>query len=64
MKVATFNGCRVYNLSAGKTMPQWMTENKKRQMAKVGSEEKVVDYLINLIRYHLSLRRMRTIVRE
>lgn len=34
MKVATFNGCKVYNLSMGKTMPAWLSENKKRAMAK------------------------------
>lgn len=34
MKVATFNGCKVYNLSSGKTMPQWLSEAQKRKMAK------------------------------
>ena len=34
MKVATFNGCKVYNLSSGKTMPQWLSESKKRALLK------------------------------
>eukprot|EP01041_Mallomonas_annulata_P009529 gene9529-19816_t len=34
MKVATFNGCKVYNLSSGKVMPQWLTEKKKRSLSK------------------------------
>lgn len=34
MKVSTFNGCKVYNLSVGKTMPVWLSENKKRALAK------------------------------
>lgn len=34
MKVATFNGCKVYNLSTGKTMPQWLSENKRRMLSK------------------------------
>lgn len=32
MKVATFNDCKVYNLSAGKTMPQWLSDSKKRSL--------------------------------
>lgn len=34
MKVATFNGCKVYNLSSGKTAPQFLSEAKKRALAK------------------------------
>jgi ribosome biogenesis protein ENP2 len=35
MKVSTFSGCKVYDLSAGsKNLPQWMSEKKKRAMAK------------------------------
>jgi ribosome biogenesis protein ENP2 len=34
MKVATFNGCKVYNLSSGKTMPNWLPEPKRRALAK------------------------------
>jgi ribosome biogenesis protein ENP2 len=34
MKVASFNGCKVYNLATGKTMPQWLSETKKRQMTR------------------------------
>ena len=34
MKVATFNGCKVYNLSSGKTMPEWLSQSKKRALAK------------------------------
>lgn len=34
MKVANFNDCKVYNLSSGKTMPQWLSESKKRALLK------------------------------
>jgi ribosome biogenesis protein ENP2 len=34
MKVSTFNGCKVYNLSSGKTMPQWLSDTKKKTLAK------------------------------
>jgi len=34
MKVASFNGCKVYNLSSGKTMPEWTSKSKKRALAK------------------------------
>lgn len=34
MKVANFNGCKVYNLSTGKTMPDWLTQSKKRALQK------------------------------
>ena len=34
MKVATFNDCKVYNLSAGKTMPQWLSDSKRRSLLK------------------------------
>jgi len=34
MKAATFNGCKVYNLSSGKTMPGWLSQSKKRALLK------------------------------
>ena len=34
MKVSTFNDCKVYNLSSGKTMPQWLSDSKKRLLLK------------------------------
>lgn len=34
MKVASYNGCKVYNLSSGKTAPQWLSQSKRRQLAK------------------------------
>jgi ribosome biogenesis protein ENP2 len=34
MKVATFNNCRVYNLSQGKTLPEWLSDSKKRALLK------------------------------
>jgi ribosome biogenesis protein ENP2 len=34
MKVATFNGCKVYDLSSGKKMPEWLTDKKKRELSK------------------------------
>jgi ribosome biogenesis protein ENP2 len=34
MKVSSFNGVKVYNLSAGKTLPQFLTDRKKRALSK------------------------------
>lgn len=34
MKVATFNGTKVYNLTSDKSIPFWLSENKKRALAK------------------------------
>ena len=34
MKVSTFNGCKVYSLSSGKSLPQWLSDRKKREMSK------------------------------
>lgn len=34
MQVASFNGCKVYNLTATKAAPTFLTEAKKRQMSK------------------------------
>lgn len=34
MKSSSFNGCKVYNLSSGKTIPEWISNTKKRALAK------------------------------
>ncbi len=34
MQVSTLNGVKVYNLSAGKTVPQFITEKKKKELNK------------------------------
>jgi ribosome biogenesis protein ENP2 len=34
MKVATYNGCKVYNLSNYKQLPLWLSEKKKRSLSK------------------------------
>lgn len=34
MKIATFNGVKVYNLTSDKSIPNWLSENKKRALAK------------------------------
>jgi ribosome biogenesis protein ENP2 len=34
IKIETFNDCKVYNLSSGKTMPQWLSDSKKRSLLK------------------------------
>jgi ribosome biogenesis protein ENP2 len=34
MKVATFNDVKVYNLSSGKSSPEWLSEAKKRALSK------------------------------
>ena len=45
MKVATFNGCKVYNLASGKTMPQWLSDAKKRAMVKDDDYRKRVELI-------------------
>lgn len=34
MQVSTTNDVKIYNLSAGKSLPEWLTERKKRQLVK------------------------------
>ncbi len=34
MTVASFNGCKVYNLTGTKSLPMFLTDNKKRQLSK------------------------------
>ena len=35
MKVSTFSGCKVYDLSHGsKSLPQWVSARKRRVLAK------------------------------
>lgn len=45
MKVATFNGCKVYSLSNGKALPQWLSEKKKRAMSKEDDYRRRVDLI-------------------
>ena len=34
MEVTTANGVKVYNLSAGKSLPEWISDRKKRTLLK------------------------------
>jgi len=34
MQVSTTNDVKIYNLSAGKSLPEWLTERKRRQLVK------------------------------
>jgi ribosome biogenesis protein ENP2 len=34
MKVSSYNGVRVYNLSSGRSFPQWLSDKKKRALSK------------------------------
>ena len=34
MQVSTTNDVKIYNLSAGKSLPDWLTDRKKRQLVK------------------------------
>ena len=45
MKVATFNGCKVYCLSTGKALPQWLSEQKKRALSKEDDYRHRVDLI-------------------
>ncbi|CAN0390936.1 unnamed protein product, partial [Pylaiella littoralis] len=33
MQVSTFHGVKIYNLSSGKTLPQWLSEKKRRSLS-------------------------------
>lgn len=45
MKVSTFNGCKVYNLSSGKALPSFLSESKKRALAKDEDYRKRLDLI-------------------
>mmetsp|Transcript_34146 Transcript_34146/g.73798 ORF Transcript_34146/g.73798 Transcript_34146/m.73798 type:complete len:689 (-) Transcript_34146:8-2074(-) len=45
MKAASFNGCKVYNLSSGKTMPDWLSAAKKRALVKDEEYRKRVELI-------------------
>lgn len=45
MKVSTFNGVKVYNLSNGKSFPTWLSENQKRKLAKDDEYRNRVDLI-------------------
>lgn len=45
MKVSTFNGVKVYNLSTGKAFPQWLSESQKRKLAKDEEYRKRIDII-------------------
>lgn len=34
LKVSTLNGVKVYNVSGGKSVPEWISERKKRALRK------------------------------
>jgi len=36
--VSTTNDVKIYNLSAGKSLPGWLTDRKKRQLVKADVE--------------------------
>ena len=38
MQVSTTNDVKIYNLSAGKSLPDWLTERKRRQLVKTDLE--------------------------
>jgi len=45
MKVQSFNGCKVYNLSSGAVLPSFMTENRKRKLAKSDEYSKRIELI-------------------
>ncbi|KAM3571815.1 hypothetical protein VYU27_006153 [Nannochloropsis oceanica] len=48
MQVATFSGCKVYNLSAGKSVPQWLSEKQRRQLSKENDYRRRVELIQDL----------------
>ena len=48
MQLATFSGCKVYNLSAGKAVPQWLSEKQKRQLSKEEDYRRRVELIQDL----------------
>lgn len=54
VKVTTFNGVKVYNVTAGKTLPQWLSEKKKKALRK----DKDYRNRIELVQVRISYRVM------
>ena len=44
MQVSTANNVKVYNLSAGKSLPEWISDRKKRTLLKNDVGESVINY--------------------
>ncbi len=40
MQVSTANNVKVYNLSAGKSLPEWISERKRRTLLKTDIGER------------------------
>ena len=51
MQVANPNNIKIYNLSAGKSLPEWLTDRKKRSLQKKDGELRRRIELIQVIVY-------------
>lgn len=38
MKVTSVNNVKIYNVNTGRSLPQWITERKKRKLLKEDTE--------------------------
>lgn len=45
MKVASYNGCKVYNLSSGKAVPEWISQAKRRALARNEEYNKTIELI-------------------
>lgn len=43
MQVSTANNVKVYNLSAGKSLPEWISDRKKRTLLKNDAGESILN---------------------
>ena len=55
MQVSTTNDVKIYNLSAGKSLPEWLTERKRRQLVKddIDVRKRIELIQVNYILYRI-----------
>lgn len=46
MQVSTANNVKVYNLSVGKSLPEWISDRKKRALLKEDIGDDLLQYII------------------
>jgi ribosome biogenesis protein ENP2 len=58
LNVQNFNGVNIYNLSSGKTLPQWLTDRKRRSLNKDEEYKRRIE-LLQDFEFPISSQRMR-----
>ena len=54
MQVANPNNIKIYNLSAGKSLPEWLSDRKRRKLLKNDGELRRRIELMQVRRYNVS----------